>query len=430
MDLSVISLIVLIAVILVAYKAKINIGILALAVAIILARIGGISDKDMYSSINLNVFWTLVGINFFGQCMTKSETLSLLAKKIMAKVPVKANIWPIFSFIFTMLFAMLGPTTLLSLTLVPLITIEIAGFIGANQECTMILTMLGGIAGRMTPLGGNLAGQLALAEGYGFTEKAEMTPIFFWNHVLVCTILAIIYYFVFKGYVRTDASTSDKDAIKKVEVLQNIPPFSDKQKICLACFVGYILFYAIFQWHIGFVGIIMSVIMILTGCVSQKDVIDRSKWSTVIMVCGSGILASVVQSLGGITILANIIGLIPNITVLTGVYSTISGILSMFTHAMSVPIPILFSTVEETITNLGGTRLDMFRCLAAIGSGAYIGMTCPMSLAGANVFSCWTSVVNPDEKTQQKEFSKMILFAAVSSILAGVISSMTLKLFS
>ena len=73
--------------------------------------------------------------------------------------------------------------------------------------------------------------------------------------------------------------------------------------------------------------------------------------------------------------------------------------------------------------------MDMFRCLAAVGSGAYIGMTCPMSLAGANVFTCWSTVVNPDAKTNQKQFSKMLVLAILSSILGGVINNFVTMLF-
>ena len=65
MDLSLFSLLVLIAVIVAAYITKLNIGLLALAVAILLSRFGGIKDSAMYGGINLNVFWTLIGIYFF-----------------------------------------------------------------------------------------------------------------------------------------------------------------------------------------------------------------------------------------------------------------------------------------------------------------------------------------------------------------------------
>ena len=423
MNIALISLLILVAVIVVAYVFKLNIGLLALAVAILLSRAGGIKDATMYAGINLNVFWTLVGIYFFGQCMTQSGTLSLFAKKLISKLHVKPELWPVVCFIFTMLFAFLGPTTLLALTVVPLITIEIAGYIGANVECSMIMTMMGGIAGRMTPLGGNLAGQIAVAEGDGFVETAVLNHIFLWNHVLVCTILAVIYYFVFHGYRK------DKQYVSEVETLKDIPAFTKKQWICLICMFAFIIFYAVTQWHIGFVAIIFTVIMIACGCVDQKDVIEKTKWGTVVMVVGSGILASVVQALGGMTILSNAIGLVSNIPLVTGLYGIAAGVLSMFTHAMSVPIPILFATVEQTITTLGGTRYDMFRCLAAIGSGAYIGMVCPMSLAGANVFACWTSVVAPGPKETSKQFGKMVLFALVSSILGGVISMFTLMLF-
>ena len=214
-----------------------------------------------------------------------------------------------------------------------------------------------------------------------------------------------------------------------MEALKDIPAFNKKQWICMICMFAFILFYAFTQWHIGFVAIIFSVIMIAAGCVEQKDVLDKTKWGTVIMVAGTGILASVVQALGGITILSNFIGYVANLPIVSGVYSAVSGVLSMFTHAMSVPIPILFATVEETIQSLGGTRQDMFRCLAAIGSGAYIGMSCPMSLAGANVFACWTSVVNPGPKEQQKQFGKMMLLAFVSTVLSGLIWVFIVRLF-
>ena len=423
MDLSLISLLILVLVIVVSYASKINIGLLALAVAIVLARIGGIKDSAMYGGINLNVFWTLVGIYFFGQCMTQSGTLSLFAKKLIAKLPVRAEIWPIVCFIFTMLFAFLGPTTILALTVVPLITLEIAGYIGANVECTMFMTMFGGLAGRMTPLGGNLAGQLAIAEGEGFTEMSVLTPVFLWSHVVTCAVLGLIYYFVFRGFKK------EKQYVTEVEALKDIPAFTKKQWFCLFCMFAFIIVYAVSQWHIGFVAIIFTVIMIAAGCVDQKDVLDKTKWGTVVMVVGSGILASVVQSLGGITILSDLIGYVANVPIVAGIYGSVSGVLSMFTHAMSVPIPILFATVEETVQGLGGSRADMIRCLAAIGSGAYIGMSCPMSLAGANVFGCWTSVVNPDAKTQQKQFGKMILLAVISSILGGIINNFATMLF-
>lgn len=423
MDLSLLSLIILIAVIVTAYITKLNIGLLALAVAIILARFGGIKDSVMYGGINLNVFWTLIGIYFFGQCMTQSGTLSLFAKKLIAKLPIKAEIWPLICFVFTCAFAFLGPTTILALTVVPLITIEIAGYIGANVEATMFCTMFGGIAGRMTPLGGNLAGQLAIAEGEGFTDLAALTPVFLWSHVLTCLILGIIYYFVFKGFKK------DQTYVAEVAALKDIPAFTRKQWFCLACMFAFIIFYAVTQWHIGFVAIIFAVIMIAAGCVDQKDVIDKTKWGTVIMVAGSGILASVVQGLGGITILSDFIAYIASLPTVAAIYGSVSGILSMFTHAMSVPIPILFSTTRETITALGGNQVDMYRCLAAVGSGAYIGMTCPMSLAGANVFTCWSTIVNPDAKTNQKQFSKMIVLAIISSILGGIINNFTTMLF-
>ena len=63
----------------------------------------------------------------------------------------------------------------------------------------------------------------------------------------------------------------------EVEALKNIPAFTKKQWFCLACMFAFIIFYAFTQWHIGFVAIIFSVIMIFAGCVDHKDLIKNTK---------------------------------------------------------------------------------------------------------------------------------------------------------
>lgn len=402
------------AVVIFSAATKVNCGILSIVAAVFLACAAGISERIVLEGVNVDILVTLSGIYLFGECMTESGTLDLFSRKLLARIHVGPRIWPLVSFVFTAAFVMIGPTTMLALSLVPLITIQIAGLIGANPICTMWLTLFGGLSTRLTPLGANSAERIALAGTYGFS--GDLKAVLFWDNFIVCAILGLVFYVITGGF------RTGKQLVDKVELLEDIPPFTKKQKICLGTMFAFILFYAATGWNIGITALPFVLLMVLTKCVDEKEIIRKTQWSTIIMVVGTGVLANLVQELGGITILSSLIAKISSLETVASVYTALTGVLSMFTHALSVSIPVSLATVKETVGCMGGTYADMVRCVACICTGAYVGMTCPMSLAGANVMGCWSAVVRPSSVEANQHFTKQLLLALVATLLAAAIN--------
>ena len=86
MDFSVISLIVLVAVVAIGFIKKVNLGFLSMGVAFILGTCGGMSAKEIANGFSASMFVTLVGVTFLFDMASANGTLELFSKKVVALV--------------------------------------------------------------------------------------------------------------------------------------------------------------------------------------------------------------------------------------------------------------------------------------------------------------------------------------------------------
>lgn len=86
MNLSIISLIVLVIVVAIGFIKKVNLGFLSIGVAFFLGTVGGMSAKDIAAGFSSSMFVTLVGVTFLFGMASNNGTLELFSKKIVALV--------------------------------------------------------------------------------------------------------------------------------------------------------------------------------------------------------------------------------------------------------------------------------------------------------------------------------------------------------
>ena len=78
-----VSLLVFVAVIVLAFACKINSGLLAIAASLVLARLAGISDKMLLGLFDSKMFIMLLGVMYIFCIAQENGTLDLLAKKVL-----------------------------------------------------------------------------------------------------------------------------------------------------------------------------------------------------------------------------------------------------------------------------------------------------------------------------------------------------------
>ena len=168
----VISLLLFIGVILLAFFRKVNVGVVALAVGAIAVRIFGLTDKQLIAGISASMFATLVGITLLFAAVTQTGALDLLARKIIALAGNRMWIIPIAVYIAGFIVAGVGPGAIPALAIIPAIAAVIAVEVGFDPIMLVLIGEAGLMAGRMTPITPEAA--IITKLGLGYDELKEV----------------------------------------------------------------------------------------------------------------------------------------------------------------------------------------------------------------------------------------------------------------
>ena len=108
MTISVISLVVLAAVVAVGFIKKVNLGFFAMGAAFVLGLAGGMSASEIADGFNSSMFVTLVGVTFLFGMASNNGTLDLFSKKVVALVGRHTVFIPILMFVLSALISAIG----------------------------------------------------------------------------------------------------------------------------------------------------------------------------------------------------------------------------------------------------------------------------------------------------------------------------------
>ena len=103
------SLIVLCATLVVAFVFKINSGLVAIAVSLILSWIAGVPGKFLISSFNSSLFLMLLGVMYLFCLAQENRTLELLARKAVVLCRGQIKLIPVVLFVFSAVISAIGP---------------------------------------------------------------------------------------------------------------------------------------------------------------------------------------------------------------------------------------------------------------------------------------------------------------------------------
>lgn len=186
LEYDIISLVIFIAVILLAFFRKVNVGIVALTAGVIAVRVFGMNDKALIAGISASMFTTLVGITLLFAAVTQTGALDLLARKIIAMAGNRMWIIPIAVYIAGFIVAGVGPGAIPALAIIPALAAVIAVEVGFDPIMLVLIGEAGLMAGRMTPITPEAAIITAAASEAGIDNVMST--------VLLCqTMVTIIY---------------------------------------------------------------------------------------------------------------------------------------------------------------------------------------------------------------------------------------------
>lgn len=408
----VISLVIFIAVIIIAFVRKLNVGVLSLAVGVIAVRIFGLTDSALTSGVSSSTFVMLFGITFLFAVVSSTGALDLLARKVIAMAGDRLWVIPVLVYCAGFIVAGIGPGAIPALAIIPPIAVSIAYQVGYNPIMLAVIGEAGLMAGRMTPITPEAAIIEAAAEGAGLSDV--MMPILVCQIVLT-VVLSIVVFFAYKGHklkepVRPLAGIADEK-------------FTMHQIISLIAIVAMAVLIVV-GVNIGLSAILCATILAIIGVADDAAAIKAVPWTTIVMVLGVGSLLSVVNTMGGIDLLRNGLTSIMTSATATPIMGVSAGILSLVSSALAVVYPTMMPMSVEIATAIG--NINPVALMAAVGAGGSLAGLSPMSTGGALILGAMGSV-NKDftKEEQNKTFGELFVVAFGALIIIAIVSALT-----
>lgn len=408
MSLDVVSLIIFIAVILLAFFRKVNVGVVALCAGMIAVRIFGMTDKQLYSGISASMFTTLVGITLLFAAVTQTGALDLLARKLIALAGNRMWVIPIMVYIAGFIVAGVGPGAIPALAIIPALAGVIAVEVGFDPIMLILIGEAGLMAGRMTPITPEAAIITAAAEEAGITGVMGTVLL---CQTLITIIISVVYWFIFKGYkVKTPVHPIERSSIEK---------FNHKQIIALAGIILMMVLLMFFDVNIGIAAFFVAGLLFLFGVADDGKAIKALPWGTIVMVLAVGALLDVVNEMGGIDLLSSAMSSIMTSGTATPVMAVSAGLLSLVSSALGVVYPTMMPMCADIAAEVGG--VNPVALMAAVGAGGSLAGISPLSTGGALAMAALgTAIPNLSKEEENKRFVQLFIMAGVALLVLAI----------
>lgn len=411
-SMDIISLVVLCATLIAAFLFKLNSGVVSIAVALILARIVGISDKTLFSYFNSSLFVMLFGVMLLFSIAQQNKTLELLAKKTLQLCKGNVRILPIALFVIAAVISAIGPGLISATALMSVLVVSLARELKTPVIRLAPFGLLGSFAGGLFPVTPSGIVAINVAAESGISGVAGFLP---WRMVLTCALYAaILYIFVFKWYKKPAPTAPQADMADTKET------FSVQQIATLAGILVTSAVSSIFSINVGLVAIVVSVILLLFRCADEGTALKKVPWSTLVMITGVGILISVVTELGGIDLLSEGLKSLSTNATIAAIMTALSGVMSWVSSASGVVMPTLIPTIPSILSELqGATAVGLVSCISI---GANMAALSPLSTCGGLMLAAYSTSEDVTAKDRNKMFVNLFVLSACAVVFSALLA--------
>lgn len=398
MNYGLLSLLAIIVSIFVGFFRKINTGLIAITMAVLLGVAAGVDQRTIISGWSVTLTMMLMGVTFLFSISSTNGTLELFARKVIALSGRRTWGIPMIMFLLSAFLAMIGPGTVPIMCLVVPLSCVLASELEISPVKLAPFVILGAAGGGISPIAPTAIIGIELAAKQGYTGIAA--PYFF-DSMLSQSLYAVVLYFVLRCYaIKAKHETG----------FQNIPPFDTRQKVTLAGIGIMVLIVIATRYNVGLVSFVVGVVLLLMKVGDQQKAISGMPWGTIILVCGVGVLMNLSIKLKGIELLAEFLASFMNRETSSPIIAATAGVMSWFSSTSGVVMPTLIPTVSSLAEKVPGVvPLDL---IAAITNTAHCAGISPASTGGALAIATFAANAHISSEEQNKLFIHMFLVAA------------------
>ena len=403
------SLAVLIAAIVIAYRTNINTGIIGILLAFLLGTFGaGLTGKQIIAGFPTSTIFTLMGMTFLFSIAKCNGTLDKMARFIASLARGKRRIIPVIFFLLSMVLAAAGPGPVVVCAIVAPLAMAVGKEKNIPDILMAVSVLMGSVGGGLSQISASGIIAYTLGQEQGI---ANYTPVFV-SCMTIGAALFVLYFTILGGWKLQSSSENTESGLRE--------QFDKKQRLTLIVVVLTILSILVLGFDTGLAAFCGGAILLLCKATDQKSAIEGSAWPTILLIGGMGIMIGVVDKSGGIETMTTALASVMNEVTAAPIMCVVAGLMSSVSSASGVVMPTLIPTIGNLVEELGGA-VSSTELLASIVVGSHAVTASPMSTLGA---LCLASA--NEHTNKQKMFTQLLVIGFGSVLLSAVLGGIGL----
>ena len=433
------SILILVAMFLLATVLPLNMGALAFVGAFILGFfVLGMSADDILANFPGGLFLTIVGVTYLFAIAQNNGTIDLLVRGAVRLVGNRVALIPWIMFAITAVITAVGALSPAAVAIVAPIALSFAAKNKINPLMMGMMVIHGAQAGGFSPI----AVYGVTVNGIIAKTDLESSPFaVFMASLLFNTFIALILFFVLGGSklrsstagafveqvaaARMNLSVAGRadvaykgtgsdiygprdpagDGLQATKTRSELLP----QIVTIAGLITLAVVALGFKIDVGFVSITIAMVLALVSPQAQKGAINKISWTTVLLICGMLTFVGVLQEAGTVEYVSDgVVGLgMPLLAALLICY--IGAVVSAFASSTA----ILAALIPLAVPFLASGEIGAVGLICALAVSSTIVDVSPFSTNGALVLA------NAPEHVDKDRFYKQILGYSGIIVVAG-----------
>jgi di/tricarboxylate transporter len=398
------SLLALLLVIVGSLTTRINVGILAVALAWPIAIFGAKWKMDaMMGTFPSTLFLTLVGVSVLFGVAQANGTMQAVAQQTVSLLRGRAAALPLLFFVMACALSTSGPGAISATALLAPIAMGIA--VQARMPVLLAALMVGN---------GANAGNLSPISAVGVIVHTAMAKIGLDGHLwsvwsanfAAHALAALGAWALFGGPALLSAHSIDQTEERE--------PLTAKHWTTIGVIALWVLAVVLFKLNPGLAAFVAASALILGGIAKDSDTVRQVPWAVILMVCGVSVLIGVLERTGGMDLFTTLLARIATPSTVNGTIAGITGLISTYSSTSGVVYPAFLPAVPGLVQKLGGG--DPLQVALSINVGAAIVDVSPLSTIGA---LCIAAL--PEGGDAAKKLFRQLMIWGFSMTIAGAL---------
>jgi Na+/H+ antiporter NhaD/arsenite permease-like protein len=393
----------LVGAILLSLTSRVNVGVVAIALAWLAGVFGaGLKADEVLAGFPGSLFVTLLGVTLLFAVAESNGTLAALAARLVALARGNARVLPWLLFLGAATLSSLGPGAVPTVALVAPLAMAAGARAGVPPFLTALMVCNGANAGNVSPVSavGVVANGILAREGMG----GHAMRLWLANaaaHALVASVA----WLALRPRATAVAPRADESPA--------VPSFGRAEALTLLAIVAWVAGLLVWRWPLGPSAAAAAALLIAARLADEGATLRRVPWSAITMVCGVSLLVALLEKTGGMPLFAALLARLATPATLDGTIALVTGAISTWSSTSGVVIPAFLPTARAVVAQTGGG--DPLAVALSITVGSHLVDVSPLSTLGA---LCVATLADPGA---QRALFRRLMTWGLSMIVGGAV---------